>query len=120
MKRSPLMQFVVLCVGLILLSAIVPVNPSSVLSRVDRSTLVADGVPLPPPEPAPKHIAGMLPDGVPLPAPEPPPKNIKNLIDGVPLPASEPPPKHITGTLIDGVPLPPPEPAPKQIEMRRS
>lgn len=83
MKNRSLIQFFVLCVGLILLSAILPVNPSSLLHLRHNSTLVADGVPLPPPEP----------------------RHITNLIDGVPLPPPEP--RHIT---IDGVPLPPPEP----------
>jgi hypothetical protein len=102
MKNRSLMQFFAVCVGLILLSAILPVNSSSLLHLRHDSTLIADGIPLPPPEP--RHF-NSLPDGIPLPPPEP--RHINNLIDGIPLPPPEP--RHIHN-LIDGIPLAPPEP----------
>jgi len=87
-------------ISLILLFAVSAVNSST--HPLSTAVLVADGVPLPPPEP--RHITSII-DGVPLPPPEP--RHIQNIVDGVPLPPPEP--RHITN-IIDGVPLPPPEP----------
>ncbi len=100
MKPRTWTQVVVLAGASILLFGIGSVNHSSLPISERGPVLVADGVPLPPPEPLPpKQISGLsVMDGVPLPPPEPlPPKNFSShpLTDGVPLPPPEPlPPGH--------------------------
>jgi hypothetical protein len=75
MKQRPLTQFLALSVGLILLSAIVPVNAASLPPAQLGYTIDTDGVPLPPPGPPPKpSVMPAVTDGVPMPPPGPPPK----------------------------------------------
>ena len=77
MKKRHLTQLITLCAGFILLSAVIPVNPVSLRRQQQGTTVVADGVPLPLPDPPPpKGILGLSIDGVPLPLPEPAPKKI--------------------------------------------
>jgi hypothetical protein len=87
MKERSLTRLIVLSVSLILPSVLVPINLCSLSQSHFRSTLVADGVPLPPPEPLPPppppHITSASTDGVPLPPPEPLPP---------------PPPPKVTGS----------------------
>jgi hypothetical protein len=51
-------------------------------------------------------------DGVPLPPPEPPPRT--GILDSTPLQLSQLAQQQIASLGIDGVPLPPPEPPPKK------
>jgi hypothetical protein len=74
MKKSLLTQILVLSAALIVLTAVVSVNPALLPVTQPGSTLEADGVPLPLPEPPPPPLKLMATiDGVPLPLPEPPP-----------------------------------------------
>jgi hypothetical protein len=93
MNERSLTRLIVLSVSLILPSVLVPINLCSLSQSHFRSTLVADGVPLPPPEPLPPpppHITSASIDGVPLPPPEP-----------LPPPA---PPKVTSSTTYDARP----------------
>lgn len=98
MKRNPLTLILVLSVAFILLSAIVPVNPSSQPQAQQGYTLMADGVPLPPPGPRPGNS---LIDGVPLPPPGPR-RSVNSLIDGVPLPPPGPRPNSVSTVAVAG------------------
>ena len=94
MKERLSLQFFVLSIALILLTVLAPVNLSSLPQLHLRSTLTADGVPLPPPEPPPK----------------PRPSGILDSTQLQPLQLTQ---QQIASLGIDGVPLPPPEPPPK-------
>ena len=70
MKERLLTQILVLSVGFILLSAIVPVNASAQPVTQHSFTPAIDGVPLPPPvDPSVQPSNGWGIDGVPLPPP---------------------------------------------------
>jgi hypothetical protein len=59
MKKSLLAQILVLSAALIVLTALVPVNPALLPATQPGSALAADGVPLPlpePPPPPPPHL----------------------------------------------------------------
>jgi hypothetical protein len=108
MKRSLLTQVLVLSASLLPLSLVIPLNSSSLAHLQQVPTLVADGVPLPPPGPRP--AGNSVTDGVPLPPPGPRPSGVA-VTDGVPLPPPGPRPYRMT----DGVPLPPPGPRPNSV-----
>ncbi len=76
MKKYFPAQVFALCVSVLLVSFVIPVNSSSLPQLQQGVTLVADGVPLPPgppPPPPPSGITNALLDGVPLPPGPPPP-----------------------------------------------
>jgi hypothetical protein len=76
MKERYLTQSLALCVGFILLFGVIAVNHASLPASQNGTSLVADGVPLPLPDPPPpKSFMGSssVMDGVPLPLPDPPP-----------------------------------------------
>ena len=61
MKKSLLTQILVLSATLIVLTAVVPVNPALLPATQPGSALAADGVPLPLPEPPPPPPPHLLP-----------------------------------------------------------
>jgi hypothetical protein len=75
MKKSLLTQILVMSAGLIVLTAVVPVNHALLPTGQNGYTLVADGAPMPLPEPPPPppSITALSFDGAPMPLPEPPP-----------------------------------------------
>ncbi len=77
MKKSWQFLAVALSLSLIVLSAVVEVNYPRTAFRWNNRTQMADGIPMPPPQPPPKKTLGvniLVADGIPMPPPQPPPK----------------------------------------------
>ena len=94
MKKSFQVLVVTLSLSAIVLMVFVQVNHSSSVPSWNRSTVVADGIPMPPPPPK-KGVSAdtIVADGIPM--PPPPPKKGQSVsvlvADGIPMPP--PPPK---------------------------